>query len=286
MISSMRKLKYLLSRNTINNVYKLFIRPHFEYACELWDGCTLEQQDNLEKLQLEAARIVTGLPRYTSWQILYFETGWETLEQRRKTRKLCLFYKIQNDLAPEYLKDVTPNNVGSKSTYNLRNSDNIILPPARLRHSYDSFFPSTIRLWNDIPDSVRHGPSLQSFKTYLKCKQPVAPSYFSFGVRKLNILHTKLRYWTSQLNYDLYRVNMRDSPDCQCGNVCENVHHFLLKCSLYNVQREKLMTDLKNVIKSPITLSLMLRGNPDLTTPQNEFIFRCVQTFIYESKRF
>jgi len=46
-----------------------------EYACEVWDRCTLENKDHLEKLQLEAARIVTGLPSFTRRQSLYFETG-------------------------------------------------------------------------------------------------------------------------------------------------------------------------------------------------------------------
>jgi hypothetical protein len=32
-----------------------------EYACELWDGCSQQDSDNLEKLQIEAGRIVTGL---------------------------------------------------------------------------------------------------------------------------------------------------------------------------------------------------------------------------------
>ena len=43
----------------------------------------------LECLQLEAARIVTGLPIYSSAESLYFETGWVKLEHRRKSRKLC-----------------------------------------------------------------------------------------------------------------------------------------------------------------------------------------------------
>jgi hypothetical protein len=32
-----------------------------EYACTLWDGCSQQDSDYLEKLQLETVRIVTGL---------------------------------------------------------------------------------------------------------------------------------------------------------------------------------------------------------------------------------
>jgi hypothetical protein len=42
--------------------------------------------DKLEKLQLEAARIVTGLPAYASRDSLYLETGWEKLIDRRNMR--------------------------------------------------------------------------------------------------------------------------------------------------------------------------------------------------------
>jgi len=96
MISSMHKLKYLVNRSTLNKIYTIYIRPHFEYACEVWDGCTSEDSDKLERLQLQAARIVTGLPTYTSKRHLYFETGWETLKERRRKRKLNQFYKIYN----------------------------------------------------------------------------------------------------------------------------------------------------------------------------------------------
>jgi hypothetical protein len=41
-----------------------------------------------------AARIVTGLTKIASKDSLYFETGWETLANRRETRKLtkCKIY--------------------------------------------------------------------------------------------------------------------------------------------------------------------------------------------------
>jgi hypothetical protein len=40
----------------------VYIIPLFEYACELWDNCGIGNSYKLEKLPLEAARIVTGLP--------------------------------------------------------------------------------------------------------------------------------------------------------------------------------------------------------------------------------
>jgi len=53
-----------------------------EYGCKVWNHCGVELTDKLEKLQLEAARIVTGLPAYASRDSLYLETGWEKLIDR------------------------------------------------------------------------------------------------------------------------------------------------------------------------------------------------------------
>jgi hypothetical protein len=47
-------------------------------------------------------------------------------------RRLSLFYSIHNKSAPDYLCDLMPLPVGSVSQYNLRNSNNYVLPNCRL----------------------------------------------------------------------------------------------------------------------------------------------------------
>ena len=61
----------------------------------------IRDAQQLECLQFEAARIVMGLLLYSSAESLYFETEWSKLEDRRKSRKLNLFYKIENNMAPQ-----------------------------------------------------------------------------------------------------------------------------------------------------------------------------------------
>lgn len=50
-------------------IFGLFI----QYASEVWDNCPSLMYDKLEMLQLEAARIVTGLPEFASRYSLYNE---------------------------------------------------------------------------------------------------------------------------------------------------------------------------------------------------------------------
>jgi hypothetical protein len=50
---------------------------------------------------------------------LYFETGWETLVNRRETRKLTTFYKIHNKLCPPYLfnQNIFFSNIGNQNIF-------------------------------------------------------------------------------------------------------------------------------------------------------------------------
>ena len=82
-------MKYRLIRT--NKLYLVYIRPHFEYACELWDNCGIGNSQKLEQLQLEAARIVSCLHIFTKTEIVYIETGWELLSVRRREGNFKFF---------------------------------------------------------------------------------------------------------------------------------------------------------------------------------------------------
>ena len=59
-IHIMRKLKFRIDRKALETIYMAFIRPILEYADVVWCNITKYEEDELEKIQLEAARIVTG----------------------------------------------------------------------------------------------------------------------------------------------------------------------------------------------------------------------------------
>ena len=85
-----------------------------------------------------------------SLRSLYYETGWETLADRRKRRKLTLMYKIVNGDAPSYLINLLPNRVNDINIYNMRNSNAFEIPFSRLCTYETMFFPSALKLWNEL----------------------------------------------------------------------------------------------------------------------------------------
>ena len=124
--------------------------------------------NRLEQIQMNAARIVTGLPVFASLRSLYFETGWEILSDRRRVRKLTLMYKIVNNDAPSCLLDLLPNRENETNIYNLRNNTDLVIPFTRLCSYESSFFPSTLKSWNDIDTPIRNLPTLPNSKQTLR----------------------------------------------------------------------------------------------------------------------
>ena len=283
-IRVLRKLKYILNRQTLLKIYKCFILPVLEYASEVWDGCSQSDKHRLEGLQLEAARIACGLPVFCNKEGIYFESELETLETRRQRKKLVLFYKMHHHLVPSYLSNLLPPLISETSNYPLRNNHDYNIPNARLSTSEKSFLISTTYLWNSLDVDVRNKPTVNSFKTALCTTRQKLPAFYLYGKRKNNILHTRLRQKCSSLKYDLYRCNLVPDPSCDCGNPCENAYHYILECPLYIQQRITMLNNLSHI--HYINLELLLSGDETQPLEYNRTIFRAVQQFIEESKRF
>ena len=127
-IGIMRKVKYEFSRLALNQIYISYVRPIIEYSSIVWDGCSEQNADLLEKLQHEAARIVAGLTRSISLENLYNECGWPSLAIRRTYQKLNFIYKALNDMVPEYISDIIPPFVRDQTNYPLRNRNDLTVP--------------------------------------------------------------------------------------------------------------------------------------------------------------
>jgi hypothetical protein len=283
-INIMRKLKFILDRKSLEIIYTTFIRPVLEYADVIWDNCTKGEKTELDKIQNEAARIVTGASKLISLNNLYRETGWESLETRRNNHKLALFYKMHNGIAPPYLSSLVPQHVGDTSLYPLRNADHVKNIPCRTKLFSESFLPSTIQLWNSLPSETRSCNTVSSFKQLISKQAPIRPPpYFFIGRRTDQIYHTRLRTNCSPLNLTLFQKNLIDSPLCQCGEI-ESPEHFLLICPRYELQRVPLLQTVNPLQR--VSAKLLLFGSDALSQEDNITIILSAQQYINKTKRF
>lgn len=165
----------------------------------------------------------------------------------------------------------------------LRNASNIQTIHAKSQLYYNSFLPSVIRDWNDLPMDTRNASSLNSFKHKLNTDIKLPPVYFNDGIRLGQIYHSRLRTDCSSLNSHLYAKHITNSPLCDCGAI-EDTNHYLLHCNRYTDLRRDMLNTISTLC--PPTINTLLWGNSDLSRDSNKEIFSTVQNFILRTKRF
>ena len=94
------------------------------------------------------------------------ELGWKDLADRRKDNRLSLLYKIVND---EVNIDSDDTLVPISRETRLRDDDKKFQTIFAHLDGYKySFYPRTIKDWNQLPASTINAPSIETFKRKLK----------------------------------------------------------------------------------------------------------------------
>ena len=209
----------------------------------MWDCAPLHQYifQNIEKLQLEASRVVTGTTRYASKNLLYNETGWLPLSTRRTIHRLTLFYQIIINDCPKHLHTKFEYYNSNRTLHNTRNANNLPIPICKTETYRHSFFSSSIRLWNTLEPSIRSANSLGSFKSKLQAlyNNHNSKDYYYLGSRKHTSLMVSIRTNCSQLHAHTFLNGLSENRYCTCGSV-ETAYHYFLECKNYKLHRDTL----------------------------------------------
>ena len=157
-----RRNLHMCSANIKENAYKSIVRPQLDYASPAWSPHTSKNIDRLEAIQRRAARFVLNNYEYgpdaNLTHKIQNQLKWLPLHHRRALYDLALFFKIKHSIVnipfpPTVL--VSPRAPASYINIQATHSD---------AYKY-SYFPRTVRLWNQLPTNIQQMTSLQSFKT-------------------------------------------------------------------------------------------------------------------------
>jgi hypothetical protein len=304
----MIQLKKWVAHPVLETVYKLYVRPHLDYCDTVYHKAspangetTIFRKETkiailkeVETIQYKAARIITGAWDKSNRLALYKNLGWESLEDRRTMRKLCILHETLENKFPRYLSAI----VEKQQHVSKRLQDARILveiPSNRLLGQ--SFFPSTISDWNKLDQETRLVKSRAKFKNILLNKiRPKKDSYFGLMNNDKVKYITILRMGLSPLKEHKFRYGfeeeLRTGPNCAVCDIPETTEHYLLYCRSFRLSRTTLfekVSEIMNVDFSTLPRitkkKTLLYGESELTDEQNLKILSFTTEFIEQSKR-
>ena len=92
------------------------------------------------------------------------DLGWQSLSTRRRIARVTMFYKMVNGLVA-----IDPSNYVTKATRQTRgNGQKYQTARWNVTAWRDSFFPTTVKDWNELPTSVVNCATLDSFKNAVR----------------------------------------------------------------------------------------------------------------------
>ena len=202
-------------------MYKALVRSHLDYCDIIYHeplkvhqpplGVTLTAlMEKIEGVQYQAALAITGTWKGSSRTKLYEELGWESLSDRRMSRRILQIHKIENNITPSYLKVKLPVHHGLHVGGNL--------PKTFLEYRWKtdrykkSFFPDAITQWNIFITHFNDLPSFYTLKSHMmSLLRPSGRSIFNIhdptGLRYL----FQLRVGLSPLRCHKRRHNFIDT---------------------------------------------------------------------------
>jgi len=151
--------------STIFRLYIALVRPHLEYAAQVWNPHLEKDIRCLEKVQKFALRICIK-DYHETYENLLDSFKVPSLQNRRIFLSLCTFYCIKNKLVYFPCGTVLPPTISFLC--NRRNNHHVYrVPFARCNGFKYSFFSNIISLWNNLPLEAVNSETLLVFKHFV-----------------------------------------------------------------------------------------------------------------------
>ena len=159
--------KYLTAESTKGAVISL-VTSRFDYCNGLLCGIPEELIYKLQRVQNNAARVITLTKKYDHITPVLKELHWLPVRKRIEFKILLLVYKCLHGTAPSYLREMLKEYVPPRTLRST--SKNLLCEPRTNMKTYGdrSFSACAPKLWNQLPNNIRAAGSVAIFKRQLK----------------------------------------------------------------------------------------------------------------------
>ena len=148
--------------------YKTMVQPILDYGCTVWDPHHKNQIENIRKVEKNAARYVTNDYSYVKGKTDTHmkQLRWKPHQEARAKKKVTTMYKGVNGLLElsidqfQLKSNAVRTRQSGEQVYNV--------PRSNIDSHMYSFFPSTFRLWNNLPTCIKLSNNVESFKNALQ----------------------------------------------------------------------------------------------------------------------
>ena len=150
----------------MTRLFKVYVRPHLEYAQSSWSPWTQADCNVLEQVQQRFTRQVSGMGGM-SYQERLDKLGLTTLQDRRERGDVIKTYKILTgkvDVQPDTWFKPLMNREGAASTRATCGHLNLDRREANSEMRKNQFSVRVVPKWNDLPNQVKQQTTLNGFK--------------------------------------------------------------------------------------------------------------------------
>ena len=152
------------SSETKASAYLSLVRPIMEYASCVWDPHEFVNIQALEKVQRAVRWAFSDYGRHSSVTRMLTQLGWPTLQHRRFITRLTFFYKIIHGTVPLTLPSYF---IPTQYPKRRHHGKHFIIPSNSTAAYQQSFYPRTIREWNNLPIVIIETTDIEDFTNKL-----------------------------------------------------------------------------------------------------------------------
>ena len=166
-VGIINKLKSMFPSDVLLNLYSTLVLSYLNYGILAWGNSSRTNLDKLLLVQKRAIRIICHKSRLTHTDQLFHTNKVLKVYDLYDLRLGCFMYQLNSNELPHALSMLFSRNENFHS-YPTRQSSGYHLPMLRTLYKQKTLIYTGPVLWNSLNESLKHSPSLVSFKYNLK----------------------------------------------------------------------------------------------------------------------